>query len=118
MPTPRGWTLLAVALILYFFANQTQVGWLYVLAALAAGLWLAAWPLPRRMLRGLALTRCLNGHNASDLELYAGQPVAIELEIKNAARIPALQLRGVEICPLAPPSSRSRRMPPSRRSSN
>lgn len=107
LSTKRGWMLVAVALVLYFFANQTQVGWLYVLAAIAAGLWLAAWPIPRRMLRSLSLTRHLNGQDASDLELYAGDAVSIDLEFKNAARFPALQIRGLEICPLAPSADRA-----------
>lgn len=105
--TPRGWALVLIAFLLYFFANQTQVGWLYVLCALTLGVWLGARFLPRRMLRGLTLTRRLNRTPLpADLELYASQPLAIELEIKNAARLPALQIRGGEVCPLAPASER------------
>src|SRR5689334_9452468 len=107
MSTKRAWMLVVVAFVLYFFANQTQVGWLYVLAAIAAGLWLAAWPIPRRMLRGLALTRRLNGQSASELELHAGDSVTIELELKNTTRFPSLQVRGLEICPLAPSADRT-----------
>jgi uncharacterized protein (DUF58 family) len=107
LPTKRGWMLVAVALVLYFFANQTQVGWLYVLAAITAGLGLAAWPVPRRMLRDLSLTRRLNGQNASDLELHAGDSVSVDLEFRNTARFPALQIRGLEICPLAPAADRT-----------
>jgi uncharacterized protein (DUF58 family) len=105
--TPRGWTLAAIALLLYFFANQTQVGWLYVFTALAAGLWLAALYIPRSMLRGLSFKRRVNGSaSPSELELYAGETVAIDLELTNTARAPALQVRGEEVCPLALPDDR------------
>jgi uncharacterized protein (DUF58 family) len=107
-PTARGWTLAVIALLLYFFANQTQVGWLYVLAAIAAGVWLTALFVPRRMLRRLSLTRRINGVTApAELELYAGRPVTLDLELANAARTPALQVRGTEICPFAPAADRT-----------
>lgn len=105
--TPRGWALVLIAFLLYFFANQTQVGWLYVLCALTLGVWLGARFLPRRMLRGLSLTRRLNHTSLpTDLELYAHQPLTIELDLKNASRLPAVQIRGGEVCPLAPARER------------
>jgi uncharacterized protein (DUF58 family) len=105
--TPGGWALLLIACLLYFFANQTQVGWLYVLCALAAGLWLGTSFVPRSTLRCLALTRRVNGSTTpTELELYAGQPAAIDLELKNSTWLPALQIRGVESCPPAPAEDR------------
>lgn len=107
-PTARGWVVAAAAFVLYFFANQTQVGWLYVLAAVTAGVWLAAMFVPRRMLRRLSLTRQINGVTfPAELELYAGRPATIGLEIENAGRIPALHVRGAEICPFAPAADRT-----------
>ncbi len=107
-PTARGWTLAIIACLLYFFANQTQVGWLYVLAAITAGVWLTALFIPRRMLRRLSLSRRINGVMApAELELTAGRPVTIDLELVNAARTPALQVRGSEICPFAPAADRT-----------
>ncbi len=105
--TPRGWALVLIAFLLYFFANQTQVGWLYVLCALIVGVWLGARFLPQRMLRGLSLTRRINNIRLpTELELHANQPLTIELEIKNVSRLPALQIRGGEVCPLAPTAER------------
>ena len=47
MPTSRSGVVLIGALVLYFFANQTQVGWLYVMCAVLAGTVLSAWWLSR-----------------------------------------------------------------------
>jgi uncharacterized protein (DUF58 family) len=92
---------------LYFFANQTQVGWLYVLCALAVGLWLGTSLIPRRTLRHLTLVRRLNGSTTpAELELHAGQPAAIDLDLKNESQLPALQVQGLEVCPLAPADDR------------
>jgi uncharacterized protein (DUF58 family) len=60
------------------------------------------------MLRCLSLTRRINGVTApAEFELYAGQPVTVELELENAGRIPSLQVRGVENCPFAPAADRT-----------
>jgi len=108
MITPRGRALVGIALLFYFFANQTQVGWLYVMTALAVGLWLAAFFIPRGILRALALTRRVNGTpTPTELELYVGDPLTLELEFKNDSRFPALQLRGDETCPTAPRADRA-----------
>jgi uncharacterized protein (DUF58 family) len=106
--TGRSWALVVAALLLYFSANQTQVGWLYVMAALTAGAWLAGRVVsPGRMLRRVSLIRRINGViPADDLELYAGRPVTIELELKNAGRLPALQVRAAEACPFASAADR------------
>ena len=102
--TRRGWAVLAVALLFYFFANQTQVGWLYVFSALAAGLWLTTLLLPRRALRRLVATRRVNGSaSGADLELHAGQPLRLEISLQNTSLLPALLLRGTEPCAPAPP---------------
>jgi uncharacterized protein (DUF58 family) len=101
-PTARGWAIAVVALVLYFFANQTQVGWLYVLSAIAGGVWLTALFIPRRMLSRLALVRRVNRvATPAELELVAGQTVTLDLELVNSGRTPALQVRGVEACPFA-----------------
>jgi uncharacterized protein (DUF58 family) len=115
--TSRGWALVLIAFLFYFFANQTQVGWLYVLCALTLGVWLGARFLPQRMLRNLRLIRRLNGRSSpqpaagetdlpAELELYANQALTVELEIENVSPLPALQIRGGEVCPLAPAGER------------
>ena len=106
--TRRGWIVAAIAFLLYFFANQTQVGWLYVFSALAAGVWLTTLWLPDRAVRRLAAGRRVNGSaTGADLELYAGQPVRIEVDFRNTSRLPALLVRGHEPCALALPLDRN-----------
>lgn len=106
--TARGWMLAALALAFYLFANQTQVGWLYVFSALTAGLWFAAFFWPQRQLRHLGVTRFINGSApTAEMELYAGQKVQVDLAFANPARWPALQIAGAETCPLAPAAERA-----------
>jgi uncharacterized protein (DUF58 family) len=105
--TPRGWMLLVLAGLFYFFANQTQTSWLYVFTAIVLSLWLLAALAPAGMLRGLTLRRRLNGHeSAVDLELRVGDPLTVTLELANAGRTPALHLRGLEVCAFAPEDDR------------
>src|SRR5689334_11849957 len=96
-PTTRGWAIAAIAAGLYFFANQTQVGWLYVFSALAAALWLCTLGLPSRMLRRLRLARTVNGSSVgSDLNPAVGDELQVTLTVSNAAGLPALQIFGTE----------------------
>src|SRR5260221_12373493 len=104
----RGWAVAAIAVLFYFFANQTQVGWLYVFSALAAGLWLTTLFLPGRTVRRLAAARRGNGaENAAALELHAGQPVTLEVSFQNTPRLPPRLRRGHWLCTLAPRPART-----------
>jgi uncharacterized protein (DUF58 family) len=100
MPTKRTSTLLIAALLLYFFANQTQVGWLYVMSALLAGSACAAWLLNRGMLKRLS------GERTIDVaEIHEGESLSIRLKLRSARRTGAAQIHTVEHCPLADPTS-------------
>jgi len=107
-PTRRGWAILGLAVVLYLFANQTQVSWLYVFAALGVGVWLATAGLPRRMLAALTATRRLDeAGGGADRERHVGDPLAVTLTLHNAGNLPAAQLRGEEVCPAAPPAEQA-----------
>jgi uncharacterized protein (DUF58 family) len=103
MPTRRATTLIATTLLLYFFANQTQVGWLYVLSALLAGVLLASWSIHLAALRGLQADRHVGG--GPDGELYEGDEIAIQLRLHNTRGYTAAQIVVTEQCPLAAPDS-------------
>jgi uncharacterized protein (DUF58 family) len=100
MLTKRTRTLLIAALLLYFFANQTQIGWLYVMSALLAGIVAAAGLLNRGTLRRIGGERALN---VSDI--HEGEPVSVRLALTNSGRVGAAQVQTVERCPLAEPGS-------------
>lgn len=109
-PTARAGTLLVAALVLYFFANQTQVGWLYVMAAVMAGCVLAAGLVNRHSLRSVNATRSLRLHTAAPDPgskgvtarlpdaIHVGDTVEIALTLGAAQESAQLTLR--EECPL------------------
>lgn len=105
MPTARTRTFVIAALLLYFFANQTQVGWLYIMSALLAGVILAAWLFGWRTLRRINGERYID---AVDGEVYEGNDISIELTLRNRGHIGVYQLRTAENCPLAAPDSLQR----------
>jgi hypothetical protein len=59
MPTKRGWGLFLLALILYFLANQTQVGWVYIITDGLIGLLLVTAIYSWGMLKAITVTRFL-----------------------------------------------------------
>ncbi len=104
MPTGRAGAVLIGALVLYFFANQTQVGWLYVMAALMAGVVFAGWWLSRGTLRGITGERRI-GDGVTG-ELYENDPLLITFRLSKRGRGASAQIRLSEWCPLAEPSKR------------
>jgi uncharacterized protein (DUF58 family) len=104
MPTSRALTFVSAALVMYLFANQTQVGWLYVISALLMGSVLVAWFLNRTALKGISGNR-----HVEQLELHEGDTVNIALSLAKG-RGTASQIRLEEICPLAAPESLQQNM--------
>jgi uncharacterized protein (DUF58 family) len=103
MPTRRTITLSITALLLYFFANQTQVGWLYVLSALLAGVLLASWAIHLAALGGVRGDRYVGSGPGG--EIYEGDEITLQLMLHNTRRYAAAQVVVTEQCPLAPPDS-------------
>ena len=108
VPTARTVTFLITAFSLYLFANQTQVGWTYVMSALLAGAVLASWWLNRRALRGIQAQRRVG--DAPNAELYEGDRVTVRLALRNMGRASVAQIRTTERCPLAAPDGAEREM--------
>jgi uncharacterized protein (DUF58 family) len=105
MPTTRTLTFLSAAVVMYLFANQTQVGWLYVITAMLAGVVLAGWWLGRGTLRGIAGVRRIE-----QVEMHEGDMVQVVLSLKKPYSGSASQIRLTETCPLAAPDDPIRLM--------
>ena len=98
--TRKAIALLGLAFMLYFFANQTQVGWLYVIAALLVGLVLTARYFNRRMLRDIHITREIDADTAV---LWENDEITIQLNVSSER--PSYQLMLQETSPVADPES-------------
>ncbi len=106
MPTSRAYTFVAASAVIYLFANQTQVGWLYVVAALLLGTVIAAWRLNRNALKGLSGTRKVG--TALEADLYEGDETSVELTIRKTSGMNASHIRLNESCPLVAPDDQYR----------
>ncbi len=96
MPTRRVLAFLITAVLLYLFANQTQVGWLYIMSAIVAGVLLASWFLNLNALKGIAVTRRLTTVG----ELHEGDEIQFTLTFTSSRRLALIRLS--ETCPLTP----------------
>ncbi|MGB1288592.1 MAG: DUF58 domain-containing protein [Aggregatilineales bacterium] len=88
--------------VFYLFANQTQIGWLYVVSATLMGLIFAAYVLNRTVLKGIEVTRRLQPET---FERYENDDLSITLTINTTRRQSSLQLNITENCLVAPPES-------------
>ncbi len=133
MPTKRAWIFLTLALVLYFLANQTQVGWLYIITDSIIGLLIVTFFYTRGMLNPIRVHRTFrnlsaspppsptkepkdspttNEEQAANLELalptfYEDDPIEVTLQFSHHGFRPALLISGDESCPFAPVSDQT-----------
>ena len=101
--TARFWSFLVASFLFWGFANQTQIGWLYVVSAILGGVLFAGWLLNRGTLKQVLVTRQLQ-RNLDDA-LHEGDDIRIRLTLNNKGQLPASHLALIETCPLAEPDS-------------
>lgn len=106
--TRRFWTFLAAAFVFWFFANQTQIGWLYIISALLVAVVVAAWLLNRGVLRKVAIQRDLN--MTPENNLHEGDDLSIILTMQSQGQLPTSHLSIMETCPLVAPESDKREL--------
>ena len=99
MPTKRFYRLFLLTIVLYLFANQTQVGWLYVIVSLLAGVILFSWIINRRAIRQISAVREIDLRD----EYYEGEIVEISLNLATSSNMGGYQLLLDELCPIADP---------------
>ena len=119
MPTRRAFIFLFLALGLYMLANQTQVGWVYLMVNGLVGLLLALLLYSRGILKGIRGERAFrnlassrSGAPADDPlatpdEFFEDDPIEITLSFKQAKLKPVFMVSGEELCPFAPPTDQS-----------
>lgn len=99
MPTKRFYRLLLLIIILWMFANQTQVGWLYVIVSLLVGTVVMSWFLNRRGIHSISAVREIDYR-----ESYSeGESLEIDLHLDSSSPLATQQLRLDELCPVADP---------------
>lgn len=111
MPTRRALVIFLLAVALYFVANQTQVGWVYIMVDLLLALLLGVWLFSVGVLRGVAIRRTFHGaalplDDLSPPDFFEDDPVTVALAVSRAGLRPAFMLAGVDDCPFAPPAER------------
>lgn len=117
MPTRRTGLWLALTVLVYFLGNQTQVGWLYLMASGILGLLVVHFFYTWGMLRRLDIERTFASptaepaaqRTASPYDLadtaptfHEDDPIQITLRTRKAGLRPAFLIHGEETCPFAP----------------
>jgi uncharacterized protein (DUF58 family) len=126
MPTMRAWSLFILALILYFLANQTQVGWVYIFTDALIGLLVVAALYSWGILNTVQISRSLRPESSglsdpsleaqlndstvegqgefelAPLSVHEDDLIAVTLHFQHTRVRPALLVGGLEQCPFAP----------------
>lgn len=109
MPTKRSWMLIILAVGLYMLANQTQVGWVYLMSNMITGLLLATFIVSMGSLKSIRIDRAFqnlspqSGRNNGD-SFHEDDPVEVSLQVAQQRFKPAFLINGQENCPFAPPA--------------
>jgi len=117
MPTRRAWIFILLAVALYMLANQTQVGWVYVMSNAVTGLLLVAFFYSRGMLKSIRLERAFYNLSAQpglpkdslleDTNFFEDDPIEVTLHLSRSRVKPAFLISGREYCPPAPPGEQN-----------
>lgn len=112
MPTKRTFILLIFAVLLYLLANQTQVGWVYLMSNSLIGVLLVDFFYSRRILKGVRVERSFQppsetvdeGLETVDVktDFHEDDPIEVRLQAKQTGLRPAFLIAGQETCPFAP----------------
>lgn len=105
-PTTRGLGFGVILLCLYFFAGQTQVGWLYVMVAGGLGWLLLSSALPLWAVRGVEVRRKIVSRSAEPA--VEDEPVEVQLTVRHPGHTTRRFLRLIETCPVDPPGAAPR----------
>jgi uncharacterized protein (DUF58 family) len=115
MPTRRAAVIFGLALALYFVANQTQVGWVYVMTDLLLGLLALDFLYSPGLLGRIEGSRTFHrpgGEATADddalspPDFHEDDPIDITLQFSQPRLRPIFFVGGLELCPLAPPEDR------------
>jgi uncharacterized protein (DUF58 family) len=123
MPTKRTGGFLILAAALYFLANQTQVGWIYVMVAGILALLVVNFFYARGMLSRLNIQRTCSNladdapsddgvplPNDTGLALstfFEDDPIEVTLQFQGVGLRPAFLIHADEHCPFAPPEEQA-----------
>ncbi len=104
MPTGRALTFLIAGLLLYLFANQTQVGWLYVMSAVMGGMLIAGFILNRLCVGKIDIQREVAGEQE---DLHEGDQATVTITYNHQGGALAAQVLITEDNPLVQPNNDS-----------
>ncbi len=117
MPTKRTWGFLILAVILYFLANQTQVGWIYVMVAGILALLVVNFFYSRGILVRLNIQRLFSDLSADSSppdetgfalpSFFEDDPIEVTLQFQRTGLRPAFLIHADEYCPFAPPEEQA-----------
>ncbi|MCB0194060.1 MAG: DUF58 domain-containing protein [Anaerolineae bacterium] len=116
----RVFVLFILALALYLLANQTQVGWLYLMSNSLIGLLVVDYFYGRRLLKGVRFARSFQSPRSPSAKLdqardplletvdfFEDDPIVVTLQAEQSGLRPAFLIAGQEKCPFAPPAEQN-----------